>query len=114
VPVRVLSSPRSRSWVRRILRRFRNRGTRLGGGYLRRFVSMLMKVLGRRQPATATTAAISFSPAPGPQLVVRLVPIGPRRVSKPIGPGWSTGVTATRGANGEPLGRADFTNRGGN
>jgi hypothetical protein len=111
VPVGVLSSPRSRSWVRRILRRFRARGTRLGGGYLGRFASMLMKALGRRQPATATTAAISFSPAPGPQLVVRLVPIGPRLVSSFTARISSGRWTATRGANGEPLGRADFTNR---
>ncbi len=71
-------------------------------GSVKHYASTLMKALGMRTPATATTAGFSFYSARGnPWAAARSRRLR-RRVSSYTGHGSSTGATATRGENGAP------------
>jgi hypothetical protein len=107
VQLSLLSSPRSRSWVRRIRRRFRRGGTLPHGGYLGRSASTVGRARGTRTPATATTGGYSFSPLLGPALEAHRVQIEYLRVSNCLGHGSYTVETGTRGKNGERREHAD-------
>ncbi len=85
---------------------FRRRGTRRRGGYLPRSAYTGTKVLGRRTPATATTAASSSFSGRGPvSAVPRVLTLQPH-ASSCTGHGSFIDVTETRGTSGAPPERA--------
>jgi hypothetical protein len=103
----VLSSPRSRSWVRRILRRFRRRGIRPAGGYVKPSASTGTKALGMRTRVMVTTEGFSFSslrPEVWGLMSAQIVLLPASRCTVPISFGSETG---SPGASGEPPERAD-------